>query len=108
MAAEWRLAHSSTPSSPASISSTSDFIHVDVEAAHQNHAPLALDGLEVGALPLESLDNHPAFRFEKVSFLMDAAAGFANINQNMITKIFSVASLATVPMAYFTNGEWLR
>jgi hypothetical protein len=38
---------------------------------------------------------------------MDAAFGFVNINQNMIMKIFPVAS-AMVPMSYFTNGEWLR
>jgi len=70
-------------------------------------APLALDGLEVGALPLESLDNHPPFRFEKVGFLLAAAVGFVNINQNMIIKIFPAAS-AMVLMRYFTNGEWLR
>ncbi|MDA8456473.1 magnesium/cobalt transporter CorA [Acidovorax sp. GBBC 3334] len=46
---------------------------------------------------LESLDNHTAFLFEKINFLMDATVGFININQNKIIKIFSVASVALLP-----------
>ena len=44
-----------------------------------------------------SLDNHTAFLFDKINFLMDATVGFININQNKIIKIFSVASVALLP-----------
>jgi magnesium transporter len=43
------------------------------------------------------LDNHTAFLFDKINFLMDATVGFININQNKIIKIFSVASVALLP-----------
>jgi magnesium transporter len=46
---------------------------------------------------IESLDNHTAFLFDKINFLMDATVGFININQNRIIKIFSVASVALLP-----------
>jgi Mg2+ and Co2+ transporter CorA len=46
---------------------------------------------------IESLDNHTAFLFDKINFLMDAPVGFININQNKIIKIFSVASVALLP-----------
>jgi len=48
-------------------------------------------------LDIESLDNHTAFLFDKINFLMDATVGFININQNKIIKIFSVASVALLP-----------
>ena len=46
---------------------------------------------------IESLDNHTAFLFDKINFLMDATVGIININQNKIIKIFSVASVALLP-----------
>ena len=46
---------------------------------------------------IESLDNHTAFLFDKINFLMNATVGFININQNKIIKIFSVASVALLP-----------
>ncbi len=46
---------------------------------------------------IESLDNHTAFLFDKINFLMDATVGFININQNKIIKIFSVASVPLLP-----------
>lgn len=46
---------------------------------------------------IESLDNHTAFLFEKINFLMAATVGFININQNKTIKIFSVASVALLP-----------
>ena len=46
---------------------------------------------------IESLDNHTAFLFDKINFLMDATVGFININQNKIIKLFSVASVALLP-----------
>jgi len=46
---------------------------------------------------IESIDNHTAFLFEKINFLLDATVGFVNINQNKTIKIFSVASVALLP-----------
>ncbi|HSU22207.1 MAG TPA: magnesium/cobalt transporter CorA, partial [Variovorax sp.] len=46
---------------------------------------------------IESLDNHTAFLFDKINFLMDATVGFINISQNKVIKIFSVASVALLP-----------
>ncbi len=46
---------------------------------------------------IESLDNHTAFLFDKINFLMAATVGFININQNKTIKIFSVASVALLP-----------
>jgi len=46
---------------------------------------------------IESLDNHTAFLFDKINFLMDATVGFINLSQNKIIKIFSVASVAMLP-----------
>lgn len=46
---------------------------------------------------IESIDNHTAFLFEKINFLLDATVGFVNINQNKIIKIFSVASVCLLP-----------
>ena len=46
---------------------------------------------------MDSLDNHTAFLFDKINFLMDATVGFININQNKIIKMFSVASVALLP-----------
>lgn len=46
---------------------------------------------------IESLMAHTAFLFEKVNFLMDAAMGFINIEQNQIIKIFSIAAVVFLP-----------
>ncbi|KKW69047.1 magnesium transporter CorA [Lampropedia cohaerens] len=46
---------------------------------------------------IESLDNHTAFLFDKINFLMDATVGFINLNQSKIIKLFSVASVALLP-----------
>lgn len=46
---------------------------------------------------IESIENHTAFLFEKINFLLDATVGFININQNKIIKIFSVASVCLLP-----------
>lgn len=46
---------------------------------------------------LDSLLPHNAFLFEKVNFLMDAAMGFSNIEQNQIIKIFSIAAVVFLP-----------
>ena len=57
---------------------------------------------------IDSLDSHTTFLFDKINFLMDAAFGFISINQNRIIKIFSVASVALVPMWYFRKRGWLK
>ncbi|HAT39181.1 magnesium/cobalt transporter CorA [Polynucleobacter necessarius] len=46
---------------------------------------------------IDSLENHTAFLFEKINFLMDATVGFINLNQSKIIKIFSVVSVALMP-----------
>jgi magnesium transporter len=46
---------------------------------------------------LDTLMAHTNFLFEKVNFLMDAAQGFINIEQNQIIKIFSIAAVVLLP-----------
>ena len=46
---------------------------------------------------IDSLLSHTNFLFEKVNFLMDAALGFINIEQNRIIKIFSIAAVVFLP-----------
>ena len=46
---------------------------------------------------IETLMSHTAFLFEKINFLMDAAQGFINIEQNQIIKIFSIAAVVLLP-----------
>lgn len=46
---------------------------------------------------LESLNNHTAFLFDKINFLMDAVMGLINLAQNKIIKIFSIASVVFLP-----------
>lgn len=46
---------------------------------------------------IESLLPHNAFVFDKINFLMDAAQGFINIEQNQIIKIFSIAAVVFLP-----------
>ncbi len=46
---------------------------------------------------IESIENHSAYLFDKLNFILAAISGFVNVNQNKITKIFSVASVALMP-----------
>ncbi|KJG10998.1 magnesium transporter CorA [Photobacterium kishitanii] len=46
---------------------------------------------------IDSLLPHNESLFQKVNFLMDAAMGFINIEQNRIIKIFSVVSVVFLP-----------
>ncbi len=46
---------------------------------------------------IDTLMSHTNFMFEKINFLMDAAQGFINIEQNKIIKIFSIASVVFLP-----------
>jgi magnesium transporter len=46
---------------------------------------------------IESLLPHNSFVFDKINFLMDAAQGFINIEQNQIIKIFSIAAVVFLP-----------
>jgi magnesium transporter len=47
---------------------------------------------------IESLDGHTAFLFDKINFLMDAAVGFININQNKVIKRLTVVSVVFMPL----------
>ncbi len=46
---------------------------------------------------IESLLPHNSFVFDKINFLMGAAQGFINIQQNQIIKIFSIAAVVFLP-----------
>jgi magnesium transporter len=46
---------------------------------------------------IDSIENHTLYLFDKLNFIIDATVGFVNINQNKITKIFSVVSVALMP-----------
>ncbi len=46
---------------------------------------------------IDSLLPHNTFVFDKINFLMDAAQGFINIEQNKIIKIFSIAAVVFLP-----------
>ncbi len=47
---------------------------------------------------IESIDGHTAFLFDKINFLMDAAVGFININQNKVMKRLTVVSVVFMPL----------
>ncbi|MCK5770422.1 magnesium/cobalt transporter CorA [Algiphilus sp.] len=49
------------------------------------------------AQDIESLLPHNSFVFDKINFLMDAAQGFINIEQNQIIKTFSIAAVVFLP-----------
>jgi magnesium transporter len=62
---------------------------------------LAKDQLEYAQQILrdiESLDGHTAFLFDKINFLMDAAVGFININQNKVVKRLTTVSVIFLPL----------
>lgn len=46
---------------------------------------------------IESLLPHNTFVFDKINFLMDAAQGFINIQQNQVIKTFSIAAVVFLP-----------
>lgn len=46
---------------------------------------------------LDTLMSHTTFLFDKINFLMDAAQGFINIEQNQIIKTFSIAAVVFLP-----------
>ncbi|GAB7128972.1 magnesium/cobalt transporter CorA [Silvimonas sp. JCM 19000] len=55
------------------------------------------DNLREVLRDLESLNNHTAFLFDKINFLMDAVMGLINLQQNKIIKIFSIAAVVFLP-----------
>ncbi len=57
------------------------------------------DKKEIGDIlvDIDTLIPHNAFLSEKTDFLMNAAQGFINIQQNKIIKIFSIASVVFLP-----------
>lgn len=46
---------------------------------------------------IETLTGHTAFIFDKINFLMDAAQGFINIEQNQVIKTLSIATVFFMP-----------
>ncbi len=74
----------------------------------QDHAESARELLR----DIESLLPHNSFVFDKINFLMDAAQGFINIEQNQIIKIFSIAAGIFLPptlvaSAYGMNFKYM-
>ncbi len=53
--------------------------------------------VKVLARDVRALSEHAAFLDQKITFLLDAALGFINIEQNAIIKIFSVAAVGFLP-----------
>jgi len=53
--------------------------------------------LKTVARDVSSLSDHAAFMSSNVTFLLDAALGLINIEQNAIIKIFSVAAVIFLP-----------
>src|SRR5690606_335570 len=64
--------------------------HGKLSPEHADHARELLRDIE-------SLLPHNSFVFDKVNFLLDAAQGFINIEQNQIIKIFSIAAVVFLP-----------
>lgn len=64
------------------------------------HGKLATEHAEVARellRDIESLLPHNSFVFDKINFLMAAALGFINIQQNQIIKTFSIAAVVFLP-----------
>lgn len=79
--------------------------HGKLSPEHADHARELLRDIE-------SLLPHNSFVFDKVNFLMDAAQGFINIEQNQIIKIFSIAAVVFLPptlvaSAYGMNFDFI-
>lgn len=64
---------------------------------HVRHHPEEVEIFREVLRDLNTLMAHTNFLFEKVNFLMDAAQGFINIEQNQIIKIFSIAAVVFLP-----------
>ncbi len=64
---------------------------------HIRQSPEDLIALREVMRDLDALMSHTTFLFEKINFLMDAAQGFINIEQNQIIKIFSIAAVVFLP-----------
>ena len=64
---------------------------------HQRYTPEQSETAREIMRDVETLLSHTTFLFEKINFLMDAAQGFINIEQNQVIKIFSIAAVVFLP-----------
>lgn len=64
---------------------------------HIRQNPEAMESCRESLRDLDTLMQHATFVFEKINFLMDAALGFINIQQNQIIKTFSIAAVVFLP-----------
>lgn len=64
---------------------------------HLRDEPLLLETIQDIMRDMNILLSHVTFLFEKINFLMDAAMGFINIEQNKIIKTFSIAAVVFMP-----------
>jgi magnesium transporter len=64
---------------------------------HIRQQPVEVETCQEVLRDLDTLMAHTSFLFDKINFLMDAAQGFINIEQNRIIKIFSIAAVVFLP-----------
>lgn len=57
-----------------------------------------IDDVDQISRNIESLNNHTAFLFDKINFLMDATIGFININQNKRVSQLTILSVVIMPI----------
>jgi len=64
---------------------------------HLRYHPESLDTAREIMRDIDTLMAHTTFLFDKINFLMDAAQGFINIEQNQIIKTLSIAAMVFLP-----------
>jgi magnesium transporter len=64
---------------------------------HLRDEPQLQETIQDTMRDMNILLSHVTFLFEKINFLMDAAMGFINIEQNKIIKTFSIAAVVFMP-----------
>jgi magnesium transporter len=60
-------------------------------------SPDSADRLSIISKDITALSDHASFLSNKINFLLDSTLGMINIEQNNIIKIFSVASVISMP-----------
>jgi magnesium transporter len=94
-----RLARSQSANGKAreSLVSLSRLISFAMLAGQMSENREARDQLRSLQRDVQSLTEHASYVSGNLNFLLDAALGFINIEQNEITKIFSIAAVVFLP-----------
>lgn len=66
-------------------------------ASKKDLPPDIAEHLRTLSRDLQPLSDHASFLSSKINFLLDATLGFINIEQNVIIKIFTIASVLFLP-----------